>query len=116
MLIDTQLVAAGWGFARPWNKWASRLAFYQPTASGIGYADYVLWGDDGNPLAVIEVKRSRENMQKGREQARYYAVEGLAKQFNCPTPIVFYTNGYEICIWDNGTQRIPPSVWFLLQK
>ncbi len=99
MLIDTQLVAAGWDLSDPEQVGVEIEVLYQPTASGIGYADYVLWGDDGNPLAVIEAKRSRENMQKGREQARYYA-EGLAKQFNCPTPIVFYTNGYEICIWD----------------
>jgi type I restriction enzyme R subunit len=99
MLIDTQLVAAGWDLSDPEQVGVEIEVLHQPTASGIGYADYVLWGDDGNPLAVIEAKRSRENMQKGREQARYYA-EGLAKQFNCPTPIVFYTNGYEICIWD----------------
>ena len=31
---------------------------HQPTASGLGYADYVLWDDNGNPLAVIEAKKT----------------------------------------------------------
>ncbi len=99
LLIDTQLAAAGWDVNNPEQVGLEIEIHHQPTNSGVGYADYVLWGDDGKPLAVVEAKRSRENMQKGREQARYYA-EGLAKQFDCPTPIVFYTNGYEICIWD----------------
>ncbi|ELI6447099.1 DEAD/DEAH box helicase family protein [Photobacterium damselae] len=99
LLIDTQLAQAGWDVNDKDNVGIEVEVQYQPTNSGIGYADYVLWGDDGTPLAVVEAKRSREHMQKGREQARCYA-EGLAKQFNCPEPIVFYTNGYEICIWD----------------
>lgn len=99
LLIDRQLAEAGWNVSDAEQVGLEIEVQHQPTQSGIGYADYVLWGDDGKPLAVVEAKRSRENMQKGREQARYYA-EGLAKQFNCPEPIVFYTNGYEICIWD----------------
>ncbi|MGI1938456.1 DEAD/DEAH box helicase family protein [Shewanella oncorhynchi] len=99
LLIDTQLAKAGWDISNPDNVGIEMPVAHQPTSSGTGFADYVLWDDDGTPLAVVEAKRSRENLQKGREQARYYA-EGLAKQHNCPTPIVFYTNGYEICIWD----------------
>ncbi|WP_095499325.1 DEAD/DEAH box helicase family protein [Paraferrimonas haliotis] len=99
LLIDTQLAQAGWDIANADKVGVEVEVQHQPTNSGIGYIDYVLWDDDGTPLAVIEAKRSREHMQKGREQARYYA-EGLAKQHNCPEPIVFYTNGYEICIWD----------------
>ncbi|MGF1748479.1 DEAD/DEAH box helicase family protein [Vibrio cionasavignyae] len=99
LLIDIQLAQAGWDINDPDKVGMEIEVEHQPTESGIGYIDYVLWDDDGTPLAVVEAKRSREHMQKGREQARYYA-EGLAKQFNCPEPIVFYTNGYEICIWD----------------
>jgi hypothetical protein len=32
---------------------------------GAGYADYVLWGDDGKPLAVIEAKRAAKDMENG---------------------------------------------------
>ncbi|MEZ9310734.1 DEAD/DEAH box helicase family protein [Vibrio sp. 10N.286.49.F3] len=99
LLIDTLLAQAGWDINDPEKVGIEVEVEHQPTNSGVGYVDYVLWDDDGTPLAVVEAKRSREHMQKGREQARYYA-EGLAKQHNCPEPIVFYTNGYEICIWD----------------
>ncbi|MEZ9936048.1 DEAD/DEAH box helicase family protein [Vibrio breoganii] len=99
LLIDSQLAQAGWDVNDSEKVGIEIEVAHQPTNSSIGYVDYVLWDDDGTPLAVVEAKRSREHMQKGREQARYYA-EGLAKQHNCPTPIVFYTNGYEICIWD----------------
>lgn len=99
LLIDTQLAQAGWNVSNSEQVGIEIEVAHQPTKSGLGYVDYVLWDDDGTPLAVVEAKRSREHMQKGREQARYYA-EGLAKQHNCSTPIVFYTNGYEVCIWD----------------
>ncbi|MDK9771803.1 DEAD/DEAH box helicase family protein [Vibrio sp. B181a] len=99
LLIDTQLAQAGWDINDKESVGIEVEVKHQPTATGIGYADYVLWNDDGTPLAVVEAKRAREHLQKGREQARYYA-EGLAKQFDCAVPIVFYTNGYEICIWD----------------
>ncbi len=99
LLIDSQLAKVGWDLSDPDSVGMEVEVAHQPTASGIGYVDYVLWDDNGTPLAVVEAKRSRENMQQGREQARYYA-QGLAKQFNCPMPIVFYTNGFEIVIWD----------------
>ncbi len=99
LLIDSQLAKVGWDLSDPDSVGMEVEVAHQPTASGIGYVDYVLWDDNGTPLAVVEAKRSRENMQQGREQARYYA-QGLAKQFNCPIPIVFYTNGFEIFIWD----------------
>lgn len=99
LLIDSQLAQAGWDINNPDNVGIEVKVSHQPTTSGTGYIDYVLWDDNGTPLAVVEAKRSREHIQKGREQARYYA-EGLAKEHNCLVPIVFYTNGYEICIWD----------------
>lgn len=99
LLIDTQLRKAGWDVENPEQVGIEIEVEHQPTKSGTGYIDYVLWDDDGKPLAVVEAKRSRANMQQGREQALYYA-KGLAKQFDCQQPIVFYTNGFEICIWD----------------
>ena len=38
-----------------------------------GYVDYVLWGDDGKPLAVVEAKRTRSNAKDGQRQAKLYA-------------------------------------------
>ncbi len=72
----------------------------QPTPTGIGYVDYVLWDNDGQPLAVIEAKRSRENIEKGRQQATLYA-DALEKQYG-QRPVIFYSNGWDIKILDDA--------------
>ena len=72
----------------------------QPTTTGTGYVDYVLWDDDGKPLAVIEAKRTRENIEKGRQQAALYA-NALEKQFG-QRPVIFYSNGWDIKILDDA--------------
>lgn len=71
---------------------------------GAGFVDYVLWGDDGKPLAVIEAKRARKDSREGKEQARLYA-DCLEAQFG-QRPVIFYTNGYDHWIWDD--LRYPP--------
>ncbi|MDC9500693.1 MULTISPECIES: DEAD/DEAH box helicase family protein [unclassified Pseudoalteromonas] len=71
----------------------------QPTTTGVGYVDYVLWDDDGKPLAVIEAKRTRENIEKGRQQATLYA-NALEKQYG-QRPVIFYSNGWDIKILDD---------------
>lgn len=67
--------------------------------TGIGYADYVLWGQDGLPLAVIEAKRTMEDARKGRHQAVLYAE--CLEQMHGQRPVIFYTNGFETYIWDD---------------
>ncbi len=67
--------------------------------TGIGYVDYVLWGDNGLPLAVIEAKKTLIGIEKGRQQAVLYA-DCLEKTYN-QRPIIFYTNGYETALWDD---------------
>jgi type I restriction enzyme R subunit len=59
-LIDTMLADAGWnvganGADTDEVKQEVEIK-HQPTATGIGYADYVLFDDNGKPLAVIEAK------------------------------------------------------------
>lgn len=71
-----------------------------PNAQGVGYIDYVLWGDNGKPLAIIEAKRSRRDPREGQRQAELYA-DCLEKQYG-QRPIIFYTNGYEHWIWDDS--------------
>jgi type I restriction enzyme R subunit len=72
---------------------------HQPTASGIGYADYVLWDDNANPLAVIEAKKTAVDSELGRQQAKLYA-DGLERMHG-QRPVIFYTNGYDIWMWDD---------------
>ncbi len=100
LLIDTLLYQAGWDVKDPKQVGIEFEVDYQDTVSGKGYVDYVLWGDNGQPLAVIEAKKSgQSNLQAGREQARLYA-ESLEKM-GYERPVVFYTNGYETFIWDD---------------
>ena len=71
-----------------------------PNAQGVGYVDYVLWGADGLPLAVVEAKSTTVDPAIGQQQAKLYA-DCLEKQFG-RRPVIFYTNGYEHRIWDDA--------------
>jgi len=112
-LIDKQLVAAGWD-VDPKGGNTSEVTreeevLHQPTETGVGYADYVLWDDNGKPLAVIEAKKTAISPEKGRTQARLYA-DGLERQHG-QRPVIFYTNGFDIYIWDDA-QDYPPRRLF----
>lgn len=62
-------------------------------------ADYVLWGDDGKPLAVVEAKRTRRDADEGRQQGKLYA--DALEQMHGQRPVIFYTNGFETFLWDD---------------
>jgi len=70
-----------------------------PNTKEKGYIDYVLWGDDGKPLAIVEAKRTRRDSRVGQQQAKLYA-DCLEKRFG-QRPLIFYTNGYEHWLWDD---------------
>ena len=74
-----------------------------PNKQGIGYADYVLWGDDGKPLAVVEAKKTTVDPAVGQQQAKLYA--DCLEQMHGQRPIIFYTNGYTTWIWDTRPTR-----------
>ena len=81
--IDVLLKDAGWALDKPEDRefkvvgmGASTTLSQRASASlrerqkeepalseveRVGYVDYVLWGDDGKPLALVEAKRSRRN-------------------------------------------------------
>lgn len=99
-LIDTWLLAAGWDPSDPNQVGKEVPVENQPTASGDGFADYVLWGDNGKPLGVIEAKRTSKDPKDGRTQAEFYA-EGLRARYG-QRPIIFCTNGHQIELWDKG--------------
>jgi type I restriction enzyme R subunit len=67
-------------------------------------ADYVLWGNDGKPLAVIEAKKTTAAVERGRNQAKNYA-DGLESIYG-QRPMTFYTNGYDTYLWDDA--QYPP--------
>lgn len=95
--IDSMLEDAGWIEGRNWRNEVELPGMLNK--SEIGYADYVLYGDDGRALAVIEAKRTCVDVSKGRQQAKLYA-DILEKQQGI-RPVVFLTNGFETHIVDN---------------
>lgn len=108
-LIDMELASAGWSLSDETQVGQEIEVCHQPTTSGKGFADYVLWGEDGKPLAVIEAKKTSRDESKGREQARIYA-DGLEKQYG-QRPLIFYTNGWRIRLWDDAQGYPPRTVW-----
>jgi type I restriction enzyme, R subunit len=108
-LIDSLLASVGWdvGAGETSTEGVGKEVEvrHQPTESGLGYADYVLWDDNGNPLGVIEAKKTSIEPERGRHQAKLYA-DGLEKTYG-HRPVIFYTNGFDIWIWDDA-QGFPP--------
>jgi type I restriction enzyme R subunit len=96
--IDLLLKEAGWQLdAKNFEIEVSGM----PNNQGVGYVDYVLWGDDGKPLALVEAKRTRKDATVGQQQAKLYA-DCLEAQYD-QRPIIFYSNGYEHWIWDDAS-------------
>ncbi len=94
--IDAMLADAGWTEGKDWLNEVELHGM--PNKSGVGYADYVLYGSDGRPLAVLEAKRTCADVSKGRQQAKLYA-DILEKKYG-RRPVVFLSNGFETRIDD----------------
>lgn len=115
LLIDTMLVKAGWDLNNTDQITLEFEVDFPSNPSGKGRADYVLWGDNGQPLAVIEAKKSgTTSLQAGREQARLYA-DALEKM-GYQRPVIFYTNGYETFIWDDAQYNTYRPVYGFYRK
>ncbi|MFD2939700.1 DEAD/DEAH box helicase family protein [Flavobacterium notoginsengisoli] len=98
--IDVSLREAGWDLSSSKDK--EFKVQFMPASTNIsetGYIDYVLWDDDGLPLAVVEAKKTIENASKGENQAQLYA-ESLEKMYG-RKPVMYYTNGFETYLWDD---------------
>jgi len=99
--IDLSLREAGWTELREGRELEYEVTGMPVSTnrSGIGYVDYVLWGDDGLPLAVVEAKKTMADPRKGKHQAELYAdcLEAIHGQ----RPIIFYSNGFETYLWDD---------------
>lgn len=118
LLIDELLINAGWKVGEG-NKSTNEVGKevelkYQPTKSGIGYADYVLWDDNGKPLAVIEAKKTSTSAEIGKKQALDYA-HSLAKMYD-QRPVIFFTNGYDIFIWEDAKGDPPRKIYGFYSK
>ena len=104
MYIDLMLREAGWniltteGAVQPLKACIEVEVKGMPNAQELGYVDYVLFGGNGKPLAVVEAKRTSVSPIKGKHQAELYA-DCLEKQYGV-RPVIYYTNGFETYIID----------------
>jgi len=115
LLIDAMLLQAVWDVSNPAQVGQEVEVDFPGNVSGKGRADYVLWGDNGQPLAVIEAKKSGNvSLQAGREQARMYA-DGF-ERMGMQRPVIFYSNGYETFIWDDRQYNTYRPVYGLYSK
>lgn len=101
-LIDPLLREAGW------NPDAANVREYEvtgmPNPEKKGFVDYVLWGTDGLPVAVVEAKKTQVDPEVGKRQAKLYAdcIEGMTGR----RPLIYFTNGYKTWFWDDT--KYPP--------
>jgi type I restriction enzyme, R subunit len=95
--IDLLLKEAGWPLDQARDREFEIVGMPKPQEKG--FVDYVLWGDDGRPLGLVEAKRTRRDPRVGQQQAKLYA-DCLERQFG-RRPVIFYSNGYEHWIWDD---------------
>ncbi|WP_433687518.1 DEAD/DEAH box helicase family protein [Micromonospora carbonacea] len=103
LFIDLLLTEAGWRLDGPEDR-ASKVTREvpvtgMPNGTGTGYVDYVLWGDDGKPLALVEAKRARRDATVAQQQAKLYA--DCLERRHGQRPVIFYTNGYDTWLWDD---------------
>ena len=96
-LIDVDLRRAGWPLDQ--QRDIEYEVTGMPNAKGVGYVDYMLWGDDGKPLAIVEAKKTTVDPTAGRQQAKLYA--DCLETMHGQRPLIFYTNGYETWAWDD---------------
>ena len=97
LLIDLALREAGWSLDAARDREFEVTGM--PSESGKGRVDYVLWGDDGAPLALVEAKRTRRDATVGQHQAKLYA-DALEAMYG-RRPVIFYSNGFETWVWDD---------------
>ena len=102
--IDSALKEAGWevwthkNAIKPGKACIEIELLGMQNKSEVGYADYVLYDDNGVPLAVIEAKRASKDEIVGSQQAKLYA-DLLEKKYHI-RPVIYYTNGYKIMMVD----------------
>ena len=89
--IDVELQEAGWVIGG--NCTEEEEVTGMPNSTGLGYVDYVLWGKNNLPLAVVEAKKASVDTMVGSQQAKLYA-DCLQNKYG-QRPLIFTTNGFE---------------------
>lgn len=99
--IDVDMKQMGWKFTGPDADVQEEYPVegMAGIVGQMGYVDYVLFGKDGLPLAVVEAKRAGKDPNSGRKQAVLYA-DCLERKFG-RRPMMFTTNGFDTYFWDD---------------
>ncbi len=112
--IDKQLAEAGWsrgqgnlvteaflsGTKKQIREGSLDDSYPARNESNRAFADYVMLGKDGKPLAVLEAKRDSRSPLEGERQASEYA-ERIYRQTG-KLPFIFLSNGDETYFLDKG--------------
>lgn len=102
--IDLMLREAGWEVLAQENvpfACKAGIEIYvegMPNKKEEGYCDYVLYGRDCKPLAVVEAKRTSVAPEKGKHQAELYA-DCLERKYG-QRPVIYYSNGFRTMMMD----------------
>lgn len=112
--IDADFKANGYVFSQDKKRNCIEVEYPvvgMPNETGTGYADYVIWGDTGKIIAVLEAKKANESAEKGRNQAKLYA--DCIQNMQGVRPVIFYTNGFETYLWDdeNSAPRVVSGIF-----
>lgn len=97
--INVLLMEAGWTIGKDCIEEVEVKGM--PNPAGVGYVDYVLYGENGLPLAVIEAKKTSVDPMVGSHQAKLYA-DCLQNQYN-QRPLIFLANGFETIFVDDAS-------------
>lgn len=97
LYIDLELKLAGWEFGRDIVEEYEVKGM--PNHTGVGYVDYVLLGDNGKPIAIVEAKKTAADIYQGKQQAKLYA--DCLETMHGQRPVIFLTNGFDIRLWDD---------------
>lgn len=104
LYIDLYLQEAGWDVldanhvVQPGKACVEIEVQGMPNTQGVGYCDYVLYGRDGKPLAIVEVKKTSVSPESGRHQVDLYG-DCMEKEYGYK-PVLYYTNGYSTKVID----------------
>lgn len=106
--IDLDMKMYGWIFSGTGQNVSEEFEISDMNAvlGQKGYVDYVLWGENGLPLAIVEAKRTSKDPNNGKKQAMLYA-DALERRFK-RRPFIFYTNGFETYFWSD--KEAPPRL------
>lgn len=108
-LIDHQLAKAGWSVEANNLQEEVRVATTRGETDERGgsvyrtsqnFVDYMLLGQNGLPIGIVEAKRTSRSVHVGREQAAEYA-DALQQRYGVE-PFIFLSNGREILFWDRS--------------